>query len=255
MDSPDANSPANPARTDAGPTMAAHLLGVVDFEACLALQQRLVYEASGCRNREITLLLCEHPPQVTVGRAGSRADVRFTAAELRSRKLELRWVNRGGGCVLHAPGQLAIYPIVPLERLSLRVGDFIDRLETGIAAALVEAGYQATRLPAQHGIWGRTGQLAVVATAVKSWVSYFGAYLNVSPSMQLVRGIRSDRLNDAPLSSLAVERQGVRMSGMRERVVRNLAAAFDCQRFHLHSGHPLLLRHPEPTREATARAG
>ena len=94
----------------------AYLLGSVDFEACLALQQRLVYEAAGRDDGQITLLLCEHPLTITVGRQGSRADIRLgQSASWKAGGSRSRWVNRGGGCLVHAPGQLAIYPIVPLE--------------------------------------------------------------------------------------------------------------------------------------------
>lgn len=236
--------------------MAAHLLGIVDFDTCLALQQRLVYETSGSPNGQITLLVCEHLPLVTIGREGSRADVRFDSAELRSRRLAVRWVNRGGGALVHAPGQLAIYPIVPLGWYGYTVGGYLQRLEAGLRAALAEAGFQLLAPAGRHGIWGRSGQVAAIGAAVKSWVSYYGAYLNVSPAMQLARGIHSDLVHHAPMSSLAHERvHGLRMSAVRERVVRHLAATFGLPRYHIYSGHPLLARRPQPTREATARAG
>src|SRR5207253_1664853 len=53
------------------PDVEAYLLGTVDYEACLALQNRLVYEASGGNDGRISLLVCEHPPIITVGRRGS----------------------------------------------------------------------------------------------------------------------------------------------------------------------------------------
>src|SRR5690348_8506148 len=97
------------------PAVEAHLLGTVSFEDCLALQQRLVYETSGRSDRQITLLVCEHPLKITVGRLGSRSHIHLSRHELVSRQIDVRWVNRGGGCLVHAPGQLAIYPIVPLD--------------------------------------------------------------------------------------------------------------------------------------------
>ncbi|HEX3659560.1 MAG TPA: hypothetical protein VHV55_27480 [Pirellulales bacterium] len=238
------------------PAVAAHLLGVVDFETCLALQHRLVYETSGRSDGQITLLVCEHPATITIGREGSRADVRLDSTELVSRRLAVRWVNRGGGSLVHAPGQLAVYPIVPLEWHEYRVGEYVQRLENGLRAALVEAGFQALPPDGHHGVWGRSGQLVAIAAAVKSWVTYFGAYLNVAPPMQLVRGVRTDRVHEAPMSSLASERvHGLRMSGMRERVVRHVSAALGAPRYHVFSGHPLLASRPQPAREATARAG
>ena len=96
--------------------LQVYLLGTVDFEAALTLQRRLVYQISGERSLA-ALILCEHPPLITVGRKGSRAHILCGPEELCARRWPIRWVNRGGGCLLHLPGQLAVYPILPLDRL------------------------------------------------------------------------------------------------------------------------------------------
>ena len=57
------------------------------------------------------------------------------------------------------------------------------------------------------------------------------------------------------MSSLAIERQQpVKMSRVREGLVRHLAAAFDCPRYHLHTGHALLAQSAR-RHGTTARAG
>ena len=55
------------------PPMEIYLLGLVDFQDVLSLQRRIVYDLGdgGCAS----LLLCEHPPTISVGRAGSRAHI------------------------------------------------------------------------------------------------------------------------------------------------------------------------------------
>src|SRR5688572_7460058 len=93
------------------PTVEAYLLGRIDFHACLTLQRRLVYETSGRRDGRISLILCEHPRSITVGRLGSWAHIRVDQRELESRQVPVHWTNRGGGCLVHLPGQLAVYPI------------------------------------------------------------------------------------------------------------------------------------------------
>ena len=50
-----------------------HLLGTVDFEDCLSLQRRLAYDALSRADGRIVVLICEHPPLITIGRGGSRA--------------------------------------------------------------------------------------------------------------------------------------------------------------------------------------
>ena len=86
------------------PAMQAFLLGEIDFDTCLALQQRLVYETSGAADGPITLLICEHSPLITVGRSGSRSHLHISSEELTSQQVNVRWLNRGGGCLVHLPG-------------------------------------------------------------------------------------------------------------------------------------------------------
>ena len=229
------------AQNEPRPTVAAHLLGQVDFNACLALQQRLVYEASGSSRGNVTLLVCEHPLIVTVGRQGSRSHIRLSEHELLSRQIEVRWVNRGGGCLVHAPGQLAVYPIVPLARWSLNVGEYLNRLQAALAAALADMSCAAETRPDRFGLWSHRGQVVAVAAAVKNWVSYYGAYINVSPALYPFRWVESDAMEFTPMTSLAADyHRAVRMSGVREAVVRRLSEAFECERYHVYSGHPLL---------------
>ncbi|HEY4313131.1 MAG TPA: hypothetical protein VGN12_27000 [Pirellulales bacterium] len=236
------------------PALAAYLLGTVDFEACLALQQRLVYETSGRQDGQITLLICEHLPTITVGRQGSRPDVRLSPRTLASEGLSVRWVNRGGGSIVHGPGQLAIYPIVPLALLGWTVGDYLSRLQAGIAAALAELGFQGQTPENRWGVWGRTGQIVSLNAAVKNWVTYYGAYVNVSPARRMLTAVYSDSRRRAVMSSLTIERQqNVKMTRVRESLVRRVAEAFDCTRYHLHTSH-VLLTPPALTNVTTARA-
>src|SRR6516165_4470029 len=127
----DSSTPTAAAAGDSA--FQVYLLGTVDFETALALQRRLVYEVAGDRARA-ALVLCEHPPLITVGRQGSRAHLLCDPDELRARQWSVRWVNRGGGCLLHAPGQLAIYPVLALDRLRLSIPDYLDRLHAALVA-------------------------------------------------------------------------------------------------------------------------
>jgi lipoate-protein ligase B len=157
-----------------------------------------------------------------------------------SNRLDVRWVSRGGGCVLHAPGQLAVYPIVPLERFGWSVGEYLKRFQAGLVASLEGFRMALTVRPERYGIWARSGQLVTMAAAVRNWVSWQGAFINVAPPMDLVRKVL-DPVDHVPMSSLAVERQQViKMTDLRTRLVPALAGAFECDRFQIYTGHPLM---------------
>lgn len=237
-------------------SLLVHLLGRVHFDACLALQNRLVYEAGGRRDGLTQILLCEHPPEITIGRHGSRADVALDERDLAAEQLGLRWLNRGGGSILHLPGQLAVYPIVPLEPHGWSVGDYLARLQSALDGVVDELGVLRQPRPGRFGQWGRTGQVAAMAVAIKYGVAHHGVYLNVAPDMRLMRCVNSDVVDHRPMSSLAAELQKpAKMSAVREAVIRHLACALQMPRYHLFSGHPLLVPTDSPSPAAHARVG
>jgi lipoyl(octanoyl) transferase len=228
----------------------------MEFDAVLGLQQRLVYEAAGDAEPRVTLLVCEHSPCITVGRQGSWRHIRQSARELAARSIPIRWVNRGGGCLVHQPGQLAVYPIAPLKACGLSVGGFLGRLQSAVESAISELAIVTQAIPGRFGVWGRSGQLAAVGVAVKDWVTYYGAYINVSADMNLARWVESDPESGTCASSLCAERRSpVRMPKVREAVIRHLAASLGGPRFHLHSGHPWLPGSSSHLAERRARVG
>jgi lipoyl(octanoyl) transferase len=216
------------------------LLGSVHFEDALRLQRALAYQVAGDR-RSAALILCEHPPLITVGRHGGPAQLPDGPEELRARRWSVRWVNRGGGCWLHAPGQLAIYPIVPLDRLGLGLAAYLDRLHQIIAALLDDFSIRCQTRPGQAGLWVGNRPIAGVGVAVWNWVAYFGVTLNVNPDLALFRLVRGVDPSDGPMTSLERERRGpLSMALVRQRLLEHFGAAFLFQSPALFFGHPLL---------------
>ncbi len=216
------------------------LLGLVDFESCVALQEIILQEIRNRDDRHGVLLVCEHLPLLTIGREGSHAHLSCEGGELVSRRIETRWINRGGGCLVHAPGQIAFYPILPLNRMDLGLEEYRAVLEeTGLRTAR-ELRIQAERSVETPGIQGRTGQFGFVGTAVKSWVSYHGMFLNVQPRLDWMRLVRTSP-SGPRATSLEVERMHrIGMHAVREGMIRHFASLAGYGRYHLYTGHPLL---------------
>lgn len=232
-----------------------HLLGTIALDEVLALQQRLVYEAAGHDERLATILLCEHPPVITIGRHGSRTDVRLSDATLEREEIAVRWLNRGGGTLLHAPGQLSVYVVLPLRVFGYSVGEYLRRLQLGLEAACADVRFPSVPRAGRRGVWSRAGQGVFVAAAVKNAVSYFGAYLNVDVAERLLHGVATDPDGETePTSFSQVMRRQVRMPSVRQSVISTLSTALGCERYHLFTGHPLLARTMISPKDA-ARAG
>ena len=225
------------------PSLEAHLLDRIDFDTCLELQRRLLPAIAARDDGQVVLLLCEHNSIITIGRGGSPLHVQTESTILRTGQIKTAWVNRGGGCLLHCPGQLAVYPLVPLYWHRWKVGTLLDRLITAVAETLDELNIPCETRPTRDGLWGRTGQLAATGIAVRHGVTHYGLWLNVNPPMGLFRLVESDPRGQTRMSCLAAERRGVvRMPTVRATLIRHLAEALGCDRYHLYTGHPLLRR-------------
>lgn len=244
-------------RAPTSPPFAAHFhaLGLVDYEDCLTAQKRLAYDAATRGDGRLVVLMCEHPNLITVGRRGSRDQLQLTGAELAERELTVRYVARGGGCLLHAPGQLAMYVITELSWHGWTVGEFLRRFQTALRGALNELGVPTKQLPDRFGLWGKTGLLAAMGVAVKYGVTSHGAYLNVDPDLRSIHRVeavaaaeyaeltrRHSSLPRRPIhtSLLSETSQPVKMATVQAAVAPQLAAAFGCPQYQLHTSHPLL---------------
>ena len=222
--------------------LEVYLLGLVDFDAALFLQERFVYETGSRSDRQGVLLLCEHPPMVTIGRSGRSTELAVDPEELAREGIPVRWVSRGGGCVMHAPGQLAVYGVFPLDRLGIGLAEFRRRLERVAVAVADDLKVSARPTEDPPGARARTGQFAFVGAAVRGWVSWHGLFLNVNLDMYRFRRLYPREVARR-MTSLEVERQrATAMSSVRESVIRHMAQFFHYEQSHVYSGHPLLRR-------------
>lgn len=219
-----------------------YLLGVLDFDAALFLQERMVYEISGQSDLKAGLLLCEHPPLITVGREGSRSQILADPRELASRQMETRWLNRGGGSIVHGPGQLAAYPIFPLDRLGLGLWDYRWRVEEAAIQMAEDSQVPAFRHSEYPGIWCRQGQFAHLGMAVKSWVSYHGLFIDVEPKVDWGPLVKPYPSKERMTSLSAQCGKLVSMNTVRESFTRHLAEQLGYSRTHVYTGHPWLRR-------------
>jgi lipoyl(octanoyl) transferase len=229
--------------------LSVWLAGRIDWPGYASLAERLAGEvAAGDRNP--TLLLHELEPCITIGRGGSRADVRLADDELRSRQLSIRFTGRGGGAVLHGPGQVCLSLFAQLTDLGLAetdAGGYIARLETAVAAAIQSLRCGPRRMPGTHGILGRTGLLAAIGVAIRRGCVAHGAFLNVSPPIDLHHRITSLWLAAAPgnrhsvaMSSIEADVQRpVRLQDARTALVQHVGEVFGFPQPLIHAGFPL----------------
>jgi lipoyl(octanoyl) transferase len=208
---------------------------MIPWEDALALQQRLVFDMGEYPRRRGSLILCEHPPIVTVGRRGSRQHLRMDETRLEKGVTPVRWTNRGGGAWHQHPGQLAAYPILPIRAESGALDTYRQLLCRTLSSLLAEyelTGKYDARL---GGITVNGRQIAAIGIAVKDWVSYHGIVLNVS-------GLGDEPLADSS-GGLGIEstcmfrelRTPVRTVAVRESFLRHFSQMLGVREYYLSS--------------------
>jgi lipoyl(octanoyl) transferase len=210
------------------PPLRVYLLGSLDFEEAQRLQSTLVFRLA---EDGAALVLCEHPPMISVGRQGGPGQLRIAEEERLARGWPLRWVSRGAGAFLHVPGQLAVYPILPLARLGLSVTAYLDRLHQVFVRLLADFTVQAQTRPGRTGVWSGNRQVAAIGIGVRDGVTTFGGLLNLDPDLTLFRFVHTGGADDGPMTSLARERRGpVRPALVRQRLIEHFAERFGFDR-------------------------
>ncbi len=229
----------------AAPPLEIYLLGLVDFDDIQQLQRRLVYDLGDRDRGGGSLILCEHPPTISVGRSGSRAHILPDDEELRGRGVGVRWVNRGGGCVLHLPGQLAGYLALPLARSGPEIQDYLDRLHRVLTGVLAEFDLDGSTSPDRPGVFLGNARVATVGVAVSRWIAYHGFTLNVSTFLEPFGALDEPGPGRLPLRQTSMESRRQRpapMAKVREAVIRRVEEVFGLERHHLYTHHPLIRR-------------
>jgi len=152
-----------------------------------------------------TLVLLEHEPVITLGRAAKASNLRVTEEELQRRGVSLYRVERGGDVTFHGPGQLVGYLLFRLDPGLLSVRAFIARLECGLRLALGALGVPAGSRPGYVGVWCDRRKIASIGVAVKRRVTRHGFALNVSLDLDWFRLINPCGMTDVTMTSVSRE--------------------------------------------------
>lgn len=154
-----------------------HNLGLIEYSKALQEQDEALNRVN--TNHE-EILVCEHPPVITVGRAAG------SASEVFAKDIPVFEIPRGGRATLHLPGQVVVYPILDLNKRGRDLHQYMRVLESAIIDTLADFRIDATSIEGKTGVWvkkslntGGERKIASLGIAVKNWKSYHGVALNV----------------------------------------------------------------------------
>ena len=172
----------------------------MDYLEALDLQRSLHGEiAEGLR--ENTLVLVEHPSVYTAGKRTQDHERPHDGTPVID-------VDRGGKITWHGLGQLVGYPIVRLAKPTELVG-FVREIESALIATCLELGLAVTRVEGRSGVWvvDSKGErkIAAIGIRVARGVTMHGFALNVEPDLSAFGAIIPCGIEDATVTSLAIE--------------------------------------------------
>jgi lipoate-protein ligase B len=202
--------------------------GRMPYGEAWALQRALVAARQSDRIPDAVLVV-EHPPVITIGRAGRKANILVPRELLVERGVEIHEVERGGDVTYHGPGQLVGYPILDLRRLDEDVVRYVRLLEAALIGTLEAYGIAAARLRGYPGVWVGDAKIAAVGVAVKRRVTMHGFALNVAPDLHHFRLINPCGLGKPVTSMARLLGRPVSVSEVRPVVARAFGEVFEME--------------------------
>ncbi len=183
--------------------------GLIDYEQALNRQLHLLEQVY--KDKQEIIVFCTHPPVVTLGRASKPED-------LQSWDGDVVETSRGGRATYHGPGQLVIYPLINLDnklRSSFKkrdIHEYLRHLERVLIETLHKFAIKASvRLPEVNntdsrlsytGVWVGEKKIASIGIAVKKWITYHGAAINIMSDEKSFTGITPCGFSTSVMTSL-----------------------------------------------------
>lgn len=170
-------------------------LGVVSYEEGLAVQ----HEHEERRRRGLigdTLLLCEHPPVITLG---TNADADHVLDAARAPVVQ---TDRGGEATWHGPGQVVGYVIADLAPRGRDLHRFCRDLEEIMLRALAAHGLAGGRVDGLTGVWLGREKVGALGVRVRRWITTHGFALNVNCDLSYFDGIIPCGILDRGVTSM-----------------------------------------------------
>jgi lipoate-protein ligase B len=168
---------------------------------------------------EDTIIFCEHPPTLSLGRRVDSESPEYAVCDWEARGVEVVRAARGGEATYHGPGQLLLYPVISLRARGLGVKRFVEIGLRVISSALEEVcGLDTEAMLNPAGVWvggpqrGYPGRkIGSVGLRIVSGVSSHGFSLNVLGGGEMSKYFNPCGLAGVELSSIGQELKSTRI--------------------------------------------
>ncbi len=176
------------------------------------------------------LLMTEHEPVITMGRATQPKNLLCSRDYLQEHGIDLFSIERGGDITFHGPGQLIVYPIIDLNERGRDLHQYLRDLEKVTISSLGELGLEAESKKGLTGVWVDNQKVAAIGVAVSRWVTYHGLALNVNPDLDYFKLINPCGITQYPVGSVtSLLGREIDFSAIADTMAANFARVFECE--------------------------
>jgi len=167
--------------------------GLIEYPKSFERQRALVQKVQ--EGEEDFLVLCEHPPVLTLGRMTNPQSLLYQREDIEARGVLMTKVDRGGDVTLHAPGQLIVYPIFNLNKQGKDLKIYMQKLEELAVDLLKNFGILAISISGKRGVFVGEDKIISIGVGIRKWVTYHGLGINVNTDLSLFNLIKPCGLN------------------------------------------------------------
>ncbi len=177
--------------------------------------------------RNAVLIMLEHRAVITLGKHSDPAFVLKAPEELEALGIELVHSERGGEATIHMPGQLVVYPILPLSRMRLAPKAYVENLLEAVILTLQDFGIDAYSDKLHPGVWVGLAKICAVGVRVSERVSLHGLALNISNSLDLFQTIVPCGIRERSVCSMeTLLKTSINRAHVEERFLQHFLEIF-----------------------------
>ena len=175
------------------------------------------------------LWLVQHEPVFTQGQAG-KAEHLLSPGDIPVLK-----ADRGGQVTYHGPGQIVVYILVNLKRLSLNVGQLVCAIEISIKQVLADYSIEGVNRDQAPGVYVGEAKIASLGLRIRRGNSYHGLAFNADLDLEPFERINPcgyPGLEMTRLKNLLPEREMPSLDVLSEKLLDKLAANLTYDNWH-----------------------
>lgn len=169
-------------------------LGTISYQKAFEEQDILMQNIINHKKKEKNdlynshyLIICQHPPVITLGKNGKKEHLLYTEDFLKSKGISFSVTNRGGDITYHGPGQLVAYPILNLEAIKKDISWYLRSLEKIIIEILLQYNIEGDISPGETGVWldveKNPRKICAMGIRMSRWVTMHGLAFNINTNL------------------------------------------------------------------------